>query len=389
MISFFRRALSSWLVLALFGLVLIAFAVTSIDPSWVNGTSSGGTQIATVGGNKISAVEARQRVDNALRQAQQQTPGIDMATFTAQGGVDQVLNQTISFAALEAWGRDQGLTVSDRLIDGEIASTPAFFGLTGRFDRSAMEAALNQARISEKQLRADMAGDALRRQLFIPIAGGARVPDGIVVPNASLLLEQRGGVIGIVPSDAIPAGPAPTEAEIAAFYKANAARFTIPERRVVRYALFGTDQIAAPAPTEAEIDAFYKANAATYGSSETRSIAQVIVPDQKAAAAIAAKAKAGAPIADAAKASGGEAITLDTAKPQLAENASTAVADAVFALPQGGTTAPIKADLGWYVVQVAKISVKAGRPLTVVRAEIAESLTKQKRDEALSNLVSG
>ncbi|SNS22856.1 peptidyl-prolyl cis-trans isomerase D [Sphingomonas laterariae] len=389
MISFFRRALSSWLVLALFGLVLIAFAVTSIDPSWISGNGGGGSQIATVGSNKISSNEARQRVDTALRQAQRETPGIDMAAFAAQGGVDQVIGQTISFAALETWGREQGLTVSDRLIDGEIASTPAFFGLTGKFDRSAMEAALGQARMSERQLRAEMAGDALRRQMFVPIAGGARVPDGIVVPNASLLLEQRAGLIGVVPAEAIPAGPAPTDAEIQAFYKANAQRFTIPERRVLRYALFGTDQIAAAAPTEAEIQAFYKANAATYGASETRTIAQVIVSDQKAAEAIAAKAKAGTPIADAAKAAGSEAITLDTAKAQLAENASAAVADAAFALPQGGTSGAVKADLGWYVVQVAKITGQAARPLAAVHAEIADSLTKQKRDEALSTMISG
>lgn len=388
MISFFRRALTSWPALALFALVLIAFAVTSIDPSWINGRSSGGTQIATIGGRKLSANEARQRTDLALKQAQRENPELSMAAFTAQGGVDQVIDQLISFTALEAWGRKQGISASDRLIDGEIASTPAFFGLTGRFDRGAMQAALAQAKISERQLRADIAGQLIRNQLLSPIDSGIRMPEGLILPNASLLLEQRSGLIGIVPSAAIPAGPAPTPAEIEAFYKANIGRFTVPERRVIRYALFGENDVAAPAaPTDAEIDAFYKANAATYGASETRSIAQVILPDQKAAAELVAKVKAGTAIADAARQAGGEAITTDIARAKLAENASAAVADAVFAAAQGGVVGPIKADLGWYVVKVDAVNAKAERPLAAVRGEIAESLARQKRDEALSTMV--
>ncbi|MDX3883459.1 MAG: peptidyl-prolyl cis-trans isomerase [Sphingomonas sp.] len=388
MISFFRRALTSWPALALFALVLIAFAVTSIDPSWINGRSSGGTQIATIGGRKLSANEARQRTDLALKQAQRENPELSMAAFTAQGGVDQVIDQLISFTALEAWGRKQGISASDRLIDGEIASTPAFFGLTGRFDRGAMQAALAQAKISERQLRADIAGQLIRNQLLSPIDSGIRMPEGLILPNASLLLEQRSGLIGIVPSAAIPAGPAPTPAEIEAFYKANIGRFTVPERRVIRYALFGENDVAAPAaPTDAEIDAFYKANAATYGASETRSIAQVILPDQKAAADLVAKVKAGTAIADAARQAGGEAITTDIARAKLAENASAAVADAVFAAAQGGVVGPIKADLGWYVVKVDAVNAKAERPLAAVRGEIAESLARQKRDEALSTMV--
>lgn len=394
MLTFFRRVLSSWVALAIFGLVIIAFAVTSIDPSWIGGMGGSGNEIARVGSDSISTNDARRRVDNVLRQAQQrqqqEQPGslLDMATFVRQGGFDQVIAQTISGQTLESWGRKVGITASNRLIDGEIASNPAFFGLTGKFDRSAMEAALGQARISERQMRADIAGDAIRRQLLLPAAGGATVPDGLVIPATSILLERRTGLVGIVPASAVPAGPAPTDAEIQAYYKANIARFTIPERRVLRYALFGADSLpAAAAPTDAEITAFYNANAATYAASEMRAITQVILSDQKAAEAVAAKVRAGTTLADAAKAAGGDAVNLDVEKARLAEDASPDVANAVFGLAQGGVAGPVKADLGWYVVKVDAVHNKAGRPLADVRAEIADSLAKQKKDEALSALV--
>lgn len=395
MLSFFRRALSSWAMLAIFGLVLIAFAVTSIDPSWISGIGGArGNEIAKVGGDTISANDLRRRVDSALREAQQrqqqEQPGapLDMATFVSAGGFDQVVGRVISGQTLESWGRKIGLTASDRLIDGEIASNPAFFGLTGKFDRAAMEQVLGQLRISERQMRADIAGDAIRRQILLPAAAGAVVPDGLVIPATSVLLEQRGGQVAVVPTTAIPAGPAPTPAEIAAYYQANIARFTIPERRVLRYALFGADSLPPiPAPTDAEIAAFYKANAATYAASETRAITQAILPDQKAAEALAAKVRGGAPFAEAAKAAGGDAVTLDSAKAKLAENASPAIADAVFGLAPGGVAGPIKADLGWYVVKLDAVHGKPGRSLAEARGEIAEALAKQKHDEALSALV--
>lgn len=396
MLTFFRRALSSWVMLAIFGLVLIAFAVTSIDPSWISGIGGArGTEIAKVGGDSISTADIRRRVDSALREAQQrqqqEQPGgdlLDMAAFVSGGGFDQVVGRVISGQTLESWGRKIGLTASDRLIDGEIASNPAFFGLTGKFDRGAMEQVLGQLRISERQMRADIAGDAIRRQILLPAAAGAVVPDGLVIPATSVLLEQRGGLVAVVPTTAIPTGPAPTAAEIAAYYKANIARFTIPERRVLRYALFGADSLPPiAAPTEAEIAAFYKANAATYAASETRAITQVILPDQKAAEALAVKVRGGAGVAEAAKAAGGDAVTLDIAKARLAENASPAIADAVFGLAQGGIAGPIKADLGWYVVKLDAVHGKPGRSLAEARGEIADALAKQKHDQALSDLV--
>ena len=56
---------------------------------------------------------------------------------------------------------------------------------------------------------------------------------------ANLMLERRRGTIGVVPTQALAAGINPTPAEVAAFYQRSRASFTIPERRVIRYAMIG------------------------------------------------------------------------------------------------------------------------------------------------------
>lgn len=393
MISFFRRALSSWIVLGLLGLIMVAFIVTGIGtPGGLDQVSgASGETIATVGDERITSTEATQKIQLSHQNVQQERPDVDIASFVRQGGADEVIRQLVSGRAVEAWARELGFAASKRLVDGEIASIPAFKGPTGQFDEGVFRATLAQRRISEAQLRRDIEGDAIRRQILMPAAAGTRASAGVVRPYAELMLELRRGEIGIVPTAAIPAGPAPTDAELNIWYSGNLARYTLPERRVLRYALIGRDQLKTPvAPTDAEIQAAYKANAAQYGARETRSFSQVVLPDEAAARALAARIKGGASFADAAKQAGftpADTALGEQTQQQIAALASAEIARAAFATPQGGTTQPMKSALGWHVLHVDAINRSAGRPLAAVREEIAATLEKQKADEALADLI--
>jgi len=390
MISFFRRALSSWIVLGLLALVMIAFIITGVGPG-MSGPGGSSERIAEIGGEDLHSAEAASRVQLQLEQARREQPGLDIGAFVNGGGVDQVVEQLIASRAMETWAHKHGMDASDRLVDGEIASIAAFKGPTGQFDEQIFRSILAQRRVTEQQLRADLAGDAIRRQLLVPVVAGARAPAGLASPYAALMLESRSGTIGIVPTAAMPAGAPPTEAEIADHYKRNIARYTIGERRVVRYALFGREQLKNVArPSEAEIAAFYKANAATYGAKESRALSQVILPDQAAARALSAKVKAGTSFAEAARQAGFEPADTalgDQSREAFAKLASPAAAAAAFAIPQGGTTDPVKSELGWHIIHVDAIKSDAGRTLASVRDEIAANLEKHKVDEALSTMV--
>jgi peptidyl-prolyl cis-trans isomerase D len=393
MISFFRRALSSWLSIGLFVLVVAAFVLGDAMSMRMSGTSSAGNgdAVAMVGKELLSSSEITQRAQTALEAARQQNPELDMPKFVAAGGLDEVIAQMIDDRVLVQWGRKYRIGASDRLIDGEIASIPAFAGPTGKFDPELMRSLLAQRQITEHELRADIASGAIRRQLLFPIAAGVTAPTGMVLPYASLLLEAREGLVGIVPVAAIPAGPAPSDADVTAWYKANAARYTIPERRVLRYAVFGAEQAKAPPPTEAEIAAYYKDNAATYAARETRRLSQVILPDEKAAQAFAAQARGGAGF-DAAAAQAGftpqDTHVGEVDRAAYAKTASPAIAAAAFAAPQGGITAPVKGDLGWYVVKADAVKTIAARPLAAVHAEIAALVATRKAEDALNTLAS-
>ena len=391
MISFFRRALSSWLVLGLLGLIMIAFIVTGVGNRGMGGDGSAreaGDQIATVGGHKVGSDEVEQRVRSAFREAQAQQTTLTMPQFVAEGGFDQVVDQILSGTAMERFGRDHGLVASKRLVDGEIASIPAFKGPTGQFDEATMRQILAQQRISEAQLRADIASDSIRRQLLVPVAAGSRVPASLVLPYASLLLESREGLVGIVPSAAVAGGPPPSPAEIEARYRRDLAAYTIPERRALRYAVVGRERVAAEAAaTEAEIAAAYKADSAKYAAVERRDVTQVVADTEAKARALAAAIRGGVPVAKAARDAGFSAAPLaGKTKAELADLASPAVADAAFATPQGGVAGPAKSDFGWTVVRVDRVVQVPGQSLAQVRGTLATAIAEGKAKDALADI---
>lgn len=388
MLAFFRRALGSWIVVALLGLIMVAFIVTGVGtPSGLGGfTGPGADSVATVDGKAVPTADLVREAQNRLSQARQQQPDLDMNAFLAAvGGVGPLVEQAVSGRVLEAWATRHGIVASDRLIDGEIASIPAFAGPTGKFDETRMRAILAQQRISEPALRDGMRGDLIRRQLLVPIGLGAAPSAKLMEPYAGVLVASREGLVGLIPAKPDAVKP-PSDADIAAWYKSHIAAYSLPERRVLRYAPL---EAPAAAPTDAEIAAQYKTDAAKYAASETRTLSQVILPDEGKAKAFAAKVAAGTPFAKAAAEAGFAAKDIalgEQSRDAIATLTSDAVAAAAFAAKAGATTAPVKSVLGWHILHVDAINAHPARSLEQAKPEIVAALTKKKQADALSAL---
>jgi peptidyl-prolyl cis-trans isomerase D len=390
MISFVRSVLSSKLVLGLFALILIAFVITGVGtPGGLENLASDGTALAKVGGSTVSATDAAGRIQSQLSSARQEQPALDMPAFIRQGGAEQTIDQMINSRAFEAFGKQNGMAVSTRLVDGELASIAAFNGPTGKFDRNTFLAVLADRKLNEAQVRADLGRDKMANALILPAGGATRVPAKLVAPFASLLLESRTGLVGAVPSAAMSAGPAPTDAELTQYYTRQVARYTVPETRVVRYALFDRKRFQSLAvATDAELAAAYKANAAEYTGVETRVFTQVILPDQKSAQALVAAVRGGIALSTAAKKAGSEA-TLLAAQDQtsFAGLTSATAATAGFAAARGVTLDPQKTPFGWSVLSLDKINPKITKSLAEVRGTLAVDIAKRKLDGAIADFV--
>ena len=392
MLQSFRRARSSWFVAGFLGIVMIAFIFTGIDRR--SGNVQGDAEwVAEAGGETVTAPEFSDMLSRQLARfrQEQQRPDLDMATFIRSGAFDEILGQMIADRAIAAFGREQGLAVSEAMINREIASSPAFQNVAGKFEDMRLRQWLASEKVTESALRRDIATQLMREQLLPPVAAAARAPEGLAREYAAMLLETRSGHVAAVPAAAMGSGPPPSDAEITEFFKRNVARYTIPERRVLRYALFGRADIAAAAQaTDAEIQAAYTANAAAYAPKETRTLSQVVLPARAAAESFAAKVAGGTSFAQAASEAGFSAS--DTAigqfgREEFARTFPAAVADAAFGAAEGAVTAPVQSPLGWHVIRVDDITTTQGRPIEAVRDELAQQISDRKAIDALLDLV--
>jgi peptidyl-prolyl cis-trans isomerase D len=392
MLSIFRRGVTSKIMLVVLAIGLFAIVVTGFGTGGDVGSLAGGAdRLARVGDEQVTSTELTSQINRQLAQAREQRPELDMATFLGTGAFEETLRQLISSKALLSFARGLGFAASEKMVNTEIASIPAFQNLAGQFDNATFQQALAQQRISEKELRDEIATGIIQQQVLVPLAASARVPQSLALQYSSLLLERRTGSVGVVPTEAMGTGAEPSAQELAAFYRQNQGRYRIPERRVIRYAPFGVEQVAAAAqPTEAEIAAFYRSNAARYAAQETRALSQVVLPNQQAAQQFTAKLARGTSFAQAAAEAGFSQADIKVGeqnRTQFAGLASPAVANAAFSAAQGATTAPTQSEFGWHVVRVDAITRTPARSLEAARGEIAKQLGEQKRQDALADLV--
>jgi len=385
--NFFGSKLGVGVTLGFLGLISLAFIGGDVASGIGFGSGSGGTRLATVGSSRIEAADLDVASKRQVERLREQYPTLDMRSFIAQGGLDQMLDSLIDLAAIREFGKRAGIVVGDRLIDSEIAKIQRVQGVDGKFSEAAYQLFLRQEGLSDKQLRERIGAMLLEKQLLSATQFGIGVPVGAMERYAGIVTERRTGTIIMLPSAAFAPVAAPTEGEIKGWYASHKADYLQPERRTIRYVTFDNSVVkSVPAPTEAEIAARYNTNKAKYAASETRKVSQLVVTSEAAAREIAGAVAAGKTLDAAASAKGLSVGSLGSvSRAALSTQTSSGAADAVFAAASGKLIGPVKAPLGWLLLRVDAVDGKAGKTLDQARGELVAEITAEKQRAALTD----
>lgn len=384
--SIINSKVGAFIALIFVGLIGVAFALGDVTGSNSFGGLSGGN-IAKVGNRNVALSEFNSALDIQMKAARKENPTLDMSNFVAGGGLESTLQQLINRYALAAFGEKYGVSVSKRLVDSELLKIPNAKGLDGQFSEEAFRAFLSQIGMTENMVRDDLRQNLFAEQMFPTAAAGSQAPVGLALPYASLLLEKRSGDMAIIPSASfLPQSP-PSDAELNTYFKANVARFTIPEQRIISYATFDRSILGDKAvPKATDVEKYYKDNAAKYAGAEVRDLTQVVVPTEAAAKAFIDKVASGSTL-DAVASDLGLSATksIGITKAALSKSASATVADAVFATAKGGIAKPVRGGLGWFVVRVQDARVTATQTLAQATPEITKAIGAEKAAQALAD----
>lgn len=391
MISFFRRFFQSKIglpiVLAFLALMALAFAASDITGSTFGGVT-GTDRMAVVGGEAIPVSDLTKASNSALAQVRQQDATLTMPEFVAEGGFDEVIRQLIDRYVVGTYGERYGLRAGENLVNSEILQISAFRGLTGEFETEAYQAALQRQGLTDAIFRRDLVDGLVEQQLLKPALAAPQLPAKIARQYAALVLERRKGEIALIPSTAFAPTGNPTEAQLTAWYQDNRTQFIRPERRTLRFAVFGEDMLEVNAtPSAAEIAARYERDGAKYKASERRAVTSFVVPTQDAAKALVARIRGGMSLDAAAREAGFSASKSELRDREAMTGATSfAFAQAAFKAAQGGIVDPAQGTLGWYVARVDQIERLPARTLAQATPEITEQLGSEKRSAAVADL---
>ena len=391
MSSFVRKMSKSTvgtIILVLFGVLLVAgFAMQDVSNVISGGGMSSGS-LVKVGDQEVTDRDVSNALQRRLTEVRQSNPEADYATLAKD--FDPLMTLLVQDAAIRAFAEDQGMTLSKRLVDAEIAKIQATRGLDGKVSQASYQAFLNQQKLTDADLRKLLSGGLLQRLVIEQAAANARVPVGMATPYASMLMEAREADVALIPTALFLADiPAPTNAELTTYYQTNARKYLVPEQRVLSVARIGPAQVASVTATDKEITDYYNANQATFGGATRRVISQAVVPSKPVADGIAARARS-ASFVDATRPAGFSAADISVGpqtREQFTKLTSDRVAAAAFGAAAGAIVGPVQSDLGWHVIKIDSIQVDPGQSLAAVRPAIAERLTGDKRKGALADLV--
>lgn len=387
MLGHIRAFAKSPFATVLFVLLLASFAVFGISDVFNNRIVR--DAVVKAGGRTVSGAEFKQMFDSYRKQIEQQNPGQTITTEqAATAGVDRGLVDQL--AASESFAEmisRLGLNPSDKLVVAEIGKTRAFFdNITGRFDRATYQERLQQAGLTEAQYERLLRDQIAQTHLISGLAAGLTVPRTYVAAIAAFNRESRSFSWFSVDPRVVGPEARPTDAQLLAYIKENAATFTKPELRTISFVRFSPAAIAGSIPVnEADVKKRFEFEKDTLSIPETRSFVQVPVKDQAQGRAAAERLRKGESPDAVAKSLGVNTVAYTDA-PKTAVS-DRQIADVAFAAKEGEIVGPAQGSLGMAVVKVTKINPGHQATLEEARTKIENEVRKDAATEKVYQAV--
>ncbi len=370
MLRQFRVAAKTTVAKVIIGALVAAFALWGVSDIFRGSVSD---TVAEVGNTELTSLDLSRELRARMRQMSQQMNMQLTLEQARQFGLDKtVLEELISRTALDEAAAGLGLTASDENTLALIRSAPGF-------DAAQLAQYLRDNGYTEGAYLELARKDVARSQLMDSVALGTTPPSGLTAMLHDMINETRVvDYIVLTPEDAGEIA-APTEEEVTAFHTAHPELFSALEYRQIQYVVIGPEQVTGQIEvTEDEIRQEFENPQTPFNTPEQRDIQQITFPDQASAEAASMRiASEGIDFLTLAQERGLSAD--DIARGTLtAEQLGGALAEAAFALPEGGVTPPLQGPFGWVLLRVASITPGSARSFEEAHDDIRQTLVSNR-----------
>ena len=401
MLDFIRSNAQSMGVKLIFGLIILVFVFWGVGSIT---DTSGGSVVAVVNGDGISASTFHRAYQQQVEAIQRSNPGITREQLAQQNIGDRVLNALIMQKLLEQEAARMGISVSAQEMRQAVEAVDVFKNSDGVFDaeifRRMAENSYGSVAAFEQKLREDLLAGKMEALVRAGIWSNSDESRAFF----QYLRQKRSISYAFVPASRFAAEVKLTDKEIADYYASHKQDFAVPAKVVAEYIKVSPLLLVKPeSVSAADVEAEYTKNASRYETPEMVKAAHILVPlAEKATAEEVKKAeesmaairkeladgKTFAQVADAhngpnAPGPGGELGWIQrgqTVQP---------FEEAVFALEPGKLSETVRTPFGLHLILVSEKKAAGTRPLSEVEGEIRAELARQRGVEKLNDALDG
>ncbi len=362
----------------------------------------GKVDVAKVDGHAVTKSEWDAAHQRNIERFRAQMPNIDAKLLDSPEARRESLDGLIRERVLLGAAQKQFLLPGDARLKRLFESDPQFQGLRnpdGTVNKDILAAQGMTSEMFAQQLRLEFG----MRQVLGGVADTTIAPKASVATALDALLQRRELQVQRFETKDYESKVNPTDAELETYFKANEARFRLPEQADIEYVVLDLDALKKDinAPEE-DLRRYYTENASRYTVAEERRASHILIKSEKsqpAAEREKAKARAEALLAQVRKT---PAAFADIAR-KSSEDAGSAAnggdldffsrgamvkpfEDAVFAMKPGEISNLVESDFGFHIIRLDAVRGGDKKSFDAVRgeieAEVKRTLAQRKFAEA-------
>ncbi len=383
------------------GLIIVTFALFGVES--LIGLANSEKAPAEVNGEEISNIDLQREVELQRRQIlSQMGENADPAAIDEAALRRSVLDRLIDREILLQSADNQGLYVSEQMIDQLIVADSSFFGENGKFDRNQFEAVLRSVGLTPLMYR-----DQLRKALVTAQERNAYTLSAFATPVQAEQLAKLAGQtrdidwVSFKLEDALSQVEV-TQDQLQARYDENLQRFMTEAQVVLSYIELNQSDFADPdSVTEAELRSAYEQELARFQGEEERQASHILFELDGSDADVREQAEAVRERILAGELSFADAAAEYSADP----GSATAGGDlgfngrgvfvgpfeeALFAMQEGELSEPVRTEFGYHLIQLNHIRATEApsfdERMPELKAELAASAAEADYVEALERL---
>ncbi|WP_407276233.1 SurA N-terminal domain-containing protein [Halothiobacillus sp. DCM-1] len=392
-----RDRIQGWIAFGIIGLVSIPFVLWGVGEYF---TGAKNPPVAEVDGIPITQQALEQAVSQQRQAIIQRLGGQATAELLQSLHLDQaVLNQMIDERVLSLFVQKAGFKAPDAVVADLIRSEAAFQS-NGAFDPKKYEQFVAAQGTTVPVFEARLKHDIVMQTLENAIRESSIVP----APQLDELVRLRDqtrqvGLITLNRAQIAARVPAPTEAQIQAYYDAHKADYVQPDRVKVNYIELSPQTLAPQVRVdEQEIQDAYAAYEKKQQASVIRTVRHILLQVPKDADAATVEQIKEKLLAAREKIVSGKISFADEAKAISEDPGSKAQGGdlgevapgemvkpfeaAMDALKVGEISEPVRTSFGWHLIEVTKESHPVIQPLDAMR----DTLTAEVRAKHIDKI---